>query len=120
MSRSASFLGVVALILSSTLPCLAFGSEAEFIGHWEGTMVREGVPLEISFDFKGGPHPNGTFTSFTQKAMDYPLDVLAVKGDAVHFALGNSMVFDGKVTSNQIIVGEAVSRTRDCKSVGPK
>ena len=103
MSRAASFLGVVALILISTLPCLAFGSEAEFIGHWEGTMVRQGVPLEISFDFKGGPHPNGTFTSLTQKAMDYPLDVLAVNGDAVHFVLGDSMVFDGKVTSNQII-----------------
>jgi pimeloyl-ACP methyl ester carboxylesterase len=66
-------------------------------------MVREGVPLEISFDFKGGPHPNGTFTSFTQKAMDYPLNVLAVNGDAVHFALGDSMVFDGKVTATQII-----------------
>lgn len=103
MSRTGSFLGVVALMLSSTLPCLAFGSEAEFIGHWEGTMVRESVPLEVSFDFKGGLHPNGTFTSFTQKAMDYPLDVLAVTGDAVHFVLGDSMIFDGKVTSNQII-----------------
>ena len=104
MSRTASFLGVVALILSSTLAYLALGSEAEFIGHWEGTMVREGVPLEVSFDFKGsGPHPNGTFTSLTQKAMDYPLEVLAVNGYAVHFALGDSMVFDGKLRANQIV-----------------
>jgi pimeloyl-ACP methyl ester carboxylesterase len=103
MSRTASFLGAVALILSSVLSCLAFGSEAEFIGHWQGTMVREGVPLEISFDFKeSDSHLNGTFTSLTQKAMDYPLDRLAVNGDAVHFALGDSMVFDGKLSANQI------------------
>ena len=80
MSLTASVLGVAALILSSTLPSVAFGPEGEFSGHWEGTMVREGVPLEVSFDFKGsGPHPNGTFTSLTQKAMDYPLDALAIK-----------------------------------------
>jgi dienelactone hydrolase len=103
MSPSAPFLGVVALILSSTLSLLAFTPEAEFLGHWDGTMVREGVPLRVSFDFyKSGPHPNGTFTSLSQKAMDYPLDGLAVNGDAIHFALGDSMVFDGKLSANQI------------------
>ena len=35
--------------------------------------------------------------------MDYPLDVLTVNADAVHFALGDSMVFDGKLSANQII-----------------
>ena len=49
MSRIASSLGVAALILSSTLPSLVFGSTAEFIGHWEGAMVREGARLEVSF-----------------------------------------------------------------------
>ena len=45
MSITASLLGALALVLSSTLPSVAFGPEAtEFIGHWEGTMVREGVP----------------------------------------------------------------------------
>ena len=103
MSRIASSLGVAALILSSTLPSLAFGSATEFIGHWEGTMVREGAGLEVSFDFKGGPHPSGKFTSLTQKAMDYPLDLLGVNGDAVHFVLGDSLVFDGRLNANQII-----------------
>ncbi len=104
MSPRASLLGVVALILSSTLPSLAFGSEAEFVGHWEGTIVREGVPLDVSFDFKGsGQRPSGTFSSLTQKAMDYPLDALAVSGDTIHFGLGDSMVFDGRLGANQII-----------------
>jgi hypothetical protein len=79
MSFTAAFLRLVGLLLSLALPSLAFGSEAEFIGHWGGTMVRDGVPLEVSFDFKAsGPHPSGTFTSLSQKAMDYPLDVLAI------------------------------------------
>jgi hypothetical protein len=102
MSSTASLLRVVAVILISTFPCLAFGSEAEFIGHWEGAMVREGVPLEVSFDFKGGPHPSGTFTSLSQRAMDYPLGEFAVQRDAVHFLLGDSLLFDGRVTANQI------------------
>ena len=103
MSLTASVLAAVALILSSTLPSLAFGPEGKLTGHWEGTLVREGVPLEVSFDFNGSDqHPNGTFTSLTQKAMDYPLDALAVSGDAVHFALGDSLVFDGKLSADQI------------------
>jgi len=103
MSLTVSVLGVAALILSSTLPSVAFGPKGEFTGHWEGTLVREGVPLEVSFDFKGSDqHPNGTFTSLTQKAMDYPLDALTASGDAVHFALGDSLAFDGKVSADQI------------------
>ena len=53
MSLTASILGAVALILSSSLPSVAFGPDGEFTGHWEGTMVREGVPLEVSFDSNG-------------------------------------------------------------------
>jgi hypothetical protein len=67
-------------------------------------MVRDDVPLEVSFDFKpSGPHPSGTFTSLSQKAMDYPLEVLSVNGDAIHFDLGDSMVFDGRLSANNII-----------------
>ena len=103
MSLTASVLGVAALILSSTLPSVAFGPKGEFTGHWEGTLVREGVRLEVSFDFKWSDQPpNGTFTSLTQKAMDYPLDALTLSGDAVHFALGDSLVFDGKLSANEI------------------
>lgn len=103
-SPSAAFLRVVGLLFSLALPSLVFGSEAEFLGHWEGSMVRDDVPLEVSFDFKpSGPHPSGTFTSLSQKAMDYPLEVLSVNGDAIHFDLGDSMVFDGRLSANNII-----------------
>ena len=103
MSLTASILGAVALILSSSLPSVAFGPDGEFTGHWEGTMVREGVPLEVSFDFKWSEtHPNGTFTSLTQKVMDYPLDKLVFDKEAVRFALGDSLVFDGKLMADQI------------------
>ena len=103
MSLTVSLLGL-ALTLSSILPSVAVGAEAELIGHWDGSMVRDGVPLEVSFDFKGpASQPKGSFTSLTQKAMDYPLDGLTVSADAVHFVLGGSIVFDGKLSPNQII-----------------
>jgi hypothetical protein len=102
MSSCVSFLRVVTLILISSLSRVAFRGEAEFIGHWEGAMVREGVPLEVSFDFKGGPPPSGTFTSLTQKVMDYPLAAFLAQGHAVHFLLGDSLVFDGRMTASQI------------------
>jgi hypothetical protein len=67
-------------------------------------MIREGIPLGVSFDFKvSGSQPTGTFTSLTQNAMDYPLDVLTVNADVVHFVLGGSMVFDGKLDANKIV-----------------
>ena len=66
-------------------------------------MVREGARLEVSFDFAtSGTQPKGTFTSLTQQAMDYPLALVAVKADTVHFVLGDSLVFDGKLSANEI------------------
>jgi len=104
VSLTASFLNLVVLLLSWALPCFALESAAQLTGHWDGTMIREGVPMEVSFDFKvSGPQPTGTFTSLTQNAMDYPLDVLTVNADAVHFVLGGSMVFDGNLDANQIV-----------------
>jgi len=92
----------VALTACLALPIFAFGSDAKSLGHWEGTMVREGIPLEVSFDFTIGAQPKGTFTSLTQRAMDFPLDVFTVNSDAVHFVLGGSIVFDGKLNADRI------------------
>jgi len=67
-------LSVVRLVLPVclTLATFAFGSEEQLAGHWEGTMVREGVPLQVAFDFTDiGGQPKGTFTSLTQKAMEF-------------------------------------------------
>jgi hypothetical protein len=66
-------------------------------------MIRERVPLEVSFDFaQSGKGLKGTFTSLSQNVMEYPLDALTANMDMVHFALGDSMVFDGKLNADQI------------------
>lgn len=83
-----SVLRIISVLAGSL--CLfpvAFGSSAQLAGHWEGTMVRDGVSLEVSFDFStSGSEPKGTFV--TQQAMDYPLNVVAISADGVHFAPG--------------------------------
>lgn len=92
------------LVGSLCLLPVTFGSSAQLAGHWEGTMVRDGVSLEVRFDFStSGSQPRGTFTSVTQQAMDYPLNVVTISADGVHFALGDSLVFDGKLVSDHIV-----------------
>lgn len=94
---------VFVLSVSLGLSSLLFGSQAGLIGHWNGTMVREGARLEVSFDFiPSGTQPKGTFTSLTQQAMDYPLALVTANGDMVHFVLGDSLVFEGKLSANEI------------------
>src|ERR1022692_4508986 len=89
------------LVGSLCLVPVTFGSSAQLAGHWEGTMVRDGAFLEVSFDFStSGAQPKGTFTSVTQQAMDYPLNVVTINTDKVHFALGDSIVFDSKLASD--------------------
>jgi dienelactone hydrolase len=93
------FVIAVSLGVSSQL----FGSQAELIGHWDGTMVREGVRLEVSFDFTtSGSQPKGTFTCLTQQVMDYPLALVTADAGVVHFVLGDSLVFDGKLGRKDI------------------
>ena len=93
----------LALPVCLTLSIFAFGSEAQFVGHWEGTMVREGVPLQVSFDFtNAGGRPKGTFTSLTQKVMEFPLDALTINRNSLHFVLGSSIVFDGELNTDLI------------------
>ena len=93
----------LALPLCLTLSIFAVTSESQFVGHWEGTMVREGIPLLVSFDFTNtGGQPKGTFTSLTQKAMEFPLDAVTINGDALHCVLGGSIVFDGELSTDVI------------------
>ena len=105
MPTARSVLRVLAVYVGSLclLP-LTFGSSAQLAGHWEGSMVREGASLQVSFDFNtSGSEPKGTFTSRTQQAMDYPLNVVTTSADGVHFTLGDSIVFDGKLISDQLV-----------------
>ncbi len=93
------FVLAVNLAPSSLLP----GSDGKLAGHWDGTMIRQGARLAVSFDFiSAGTQPEGTFTCLTQQVMDYPLTVVTTDGDRVHFTLDDSLVFDGKVSANEI------------------
>ncbi len=105
MPTARSVLRVLAVYVGSLcLTPVTFASSAQLAGHWEGTMARDGAFLEVSFNFSTlGAQPKGTFTSVTQQAMDYPLNVVAISADGVHFALGDSLVFDGKLVSDHIV-----------------
>jgi pimeloyl-ACP methyl ester carboxylesterase len=95
---------VFLLTLNLAASSLLFGSEQRLTGHWEGTMIREGARLDVSFDFtSAGAQTKGTFTSLTQRVMDYPVTDLTTHGDRVHFTVADWLVFDGKVTANEII-----------------
>ena len=87
---------------------------AKLDGHWRGTMVREGAAMDVRFDFKSSSSggESGSFTSLTQRAIEYPLDTVAytaskdtAQKDAaskVHWVLGGSIVFDGTVSADSI------------------
>ena len=79
-------------------------SRASITGHWEGELVRQGARLPVSFDFSRGPTGvAGTFTSLTQRAMEYPLDKVAIAGRTVHFTLGEgSLAFDGRLEGESL------------------
>jgi dienelactone hydrolase len=94
---------VFALAVNLALSSLLFGSDEKLAGHWDGTMIRQGARLDVSFDFiSAGTQSKGTFTCLNQQVMDYPLTIVTTDGDRVHFALGDSLVFDGKVNANEI------------------
>ena len=66
--------------------------------------MRTTARLGVSSDFiSARTQTKGTFTCLIQQVMDYPLTDLTTDGDRVHFALGDLLVFDGKVSANEII-----------------
>jgi len=100
----------LAISLSVGLPALSAGQvppgrpSLRIAGHWEGVLEREAARLPVSFDFSVlAQGVNGTFTSLTQRTMEYPLDTVTVDGNSVHFALGGgSLVFDGRIVGDSI------------------
>src|SRR5262249_39325628 len=79
-------------------------SPTSITGHWEGELVRQGARLPVSFDFStGATGVTGTFTSLTQRAMEFPLDKVTITGRTVHFTLGEgSLVFDGRLEGESL------------------
>lgn len=72
---------------------------AMLAGHWSGTMVEQGQPLTVDFDFDG---TGGRFTSLTQRAMDYPLGEVHAKDGAAGFTLGGGIVFQAKLAGDTL------------------
>jgi uncharacterized protein len=72
-------------------------------GHWQGVMEREGAVMTVRFDFqtKAGA-VSGRFTSEAQRALEYPLDGVSYSVPKIHWTLGDSLVFDGVVSSQSI------------------
>ena len=89
----------------SVLFALAFdaGAQTRPDGNWQGTMERQGAALTVRFDFHTQASAvAGRFTSETQRAMEYPLDEVMWATSALHWKLGDSLVFDGVVSPRAI------------------
>jgi pimeloyl-ACP methyl ester carboxylesterase len=91
------------LILALTRSSSLLAQSTRLDGHWQGMMEREGASLSVRFDFRTGPGgPSGSFTSESQRAIEYPLDRVEYSGPAMHWILGDSLIFDGKVSPQSI------------------
>jgi pimeloyl-ACP methyl ester carboxylesterase len=75
-------------------------------GHWEGTMVREGASLPVSFDFiRSGAELTARFNSPTQRALGIPLRNVRAEGGNAHFELvgdSTTFVFDGRIAGDRM------------------
>src|SRR5208337_2314177 len=94
------------LLIASLMPLAAASSHAQagicpnsaMIGHWQGTMTREGADVEIAFDFVcADVGLQASFTSMPQRAMEYPFDSATRIGNQVDLVLGGDTYFSGKV-----------------------
>src|SRR4029453_987559 len=74
-------------------------------GFWEGTMVREGAALLVSFDIKEDSPIHASFNSPTQRAMGIPLQKVRFAFHKLHFELvgdSTTIVFDGVLSGDKI------------------
>jgi uncharacterized protein len=75
-------------------------------GHWEGTMVREGALLPVSFDFiRSGADLTARFNSPTQRALGIPLRNVRSEGGNAHFELvgdATTLLFDGRLARDRL------------------
>lgn len=68
------------------------------IGHWDGTLVRDGAELRASLDFESsGDRLAGTFSSPTQRALGIPLEVTLASAGTVRLVLDGAMIFEGQI-----------------------
>jgi pimeloyl-ACP methyl ester carboxylesterase len=89
------------IVFSSNL-----AAQSSLLGHWEGTLTREGTDLAVSFDFANGSTAlKASFDSPAQRALGIPLRNVTYGAPVVHFELVGdvtTMVFDGEVAAQTI------------------
>jgi pimeloyl-ACP methyl ester carboxylesterase len=87
---------------------LSFSTAAQrtIEGHWEGTLIREGAKLPVSFDIaKDGDGLRVSFNSLTQRAIGIPVRNVSYKAPALHMELvgdTTTIVFDGELNADTI------------------
>ena len=87
----------------------AQSSRPEIAGHWEGTMVREGSVLAVSFDFSMlNGRLTGTFNADALRALGIPLSAVEALAPKVSFTLvgdTSQIVFGGEVDGGGALRG---------------
>ncbi len=90
-------------IAAAAVACLGAStrSQSETLpGHWDGTLLREGAQLAVSFDFfTGAKGIEGTFSAASQRALGIPLDTVTINGTLVRFVLDGTLVFNGTLSA---------------------
>jgi pimeloyl-ACP methyl ester carboxylesterase len=62
-------------------------------------MERDGAAMTVRFDFHTeSGKVKGQFTSETQRALEYPLDDVSYLAPNLHWKLGDSLIFDGRIS----------------------
>lgn len=97
---------ILAFALLLTLFASSSMAQKSIEGHWEGTMIREGAALAVSFDFTNEAIGlKASFNSPTQRAMGIPLRNVSYAAPKVHFELtgdATTIIFDGELTADII------------------
>lgn len=97
---------MLALALLLGLSGYSFAAQNSAAGHWEGTMIREGAALAVSFDIKSeAAGLKASFNSLTQRAIGIPLRNVSYIAPKVHFELvgdATTIVFDGELNADTI------------------
>jgi pimeloyl-ACP methyl ester carboxylesterase len=84
---------------AETFPCATSAID----GHWEGTMTRNMATIPVGFDFACvHSELTGSFTSLTQRAMEYPFDSAKQVGDQVDLVLGGELHLSGRIDHSRL------------------
>ncbi len=79
------------------------GPNSSLIGHWQGTMSREGADVSVAFDFVCvDAELRASFTSMPQRAMEYPFDSAKQTGNQIDLVLGGDVFFSGQVGDSEL------------------